>query len=112
MSIQNTAIPGSLTPTTIYSSTGSTAITTLIFCNTYTYDPANPATGTTTLTLHVIPSGGSRGPANMILNAMPIPAGETFTFDTEKVVLDNSDTVVALASAANLSATVSYMSVV
>jgi hypothetical protein len=111
MAIQNTAIPGSLTPTSIYISSGNTAVTTTIFCNTNVYSSGSPATGTIELTLHVIPSGDSRGPENMILNALPIPAGETFTFDTEKVVLENGDKLMALASAANLSATVSYMSV-
>lgn len=111
MAIQNTAISGSLSPTPIYTSTGNTAITTTIFCNTNVYNPASPATGTIELTLHAIPSGDSRGPENMILNAMPISAGETFTFDTEKLVLENGDTFVALADSANLSATVSYMSV-
>ena len=111
MAIQNTAIPGSLTPTTIYTSSGDTAITTTIFCNTNVYNPASPATGTIELTLHVIPSGDSRGPENMILNALPIPAGETFTFDTEKVVLESGDKLTALASDVNLSSTVSYMSV-
>jgi hypothetical protein len=111
MAIQNTAIATGMSPTTIYNSSGATAITTTIFCNTNVYSSGSPATGTIELTLHVIPSGDARGAANMILNALPIPAGETFTFDTEKVVLENGDTLVALASAANLSATVSYMSV-
>ena len=111
MAIQNTAIATGMSPTTIYNSSGATAITTTIFCNTNIYNSGSPTANTVELTLHVIPSGGSRGPANMILNAMPIPAGETFTFDTEKMVLETGDTFVALASAANLSATVSYMSV-
>ena len=111
MAIQNTAIPGSLTPTNIYTSSGNTAITTTIFCNTTVYDPLSPATGTIKLTLHVIPSGDSRGSENMILNELPIPAGETFTFDTEKIVLENGDKLTALASDVNLSSTVSYMSV-
>jgi hypothetical protein len=110
MAIQNTAIPAS-TPTAIYSSTGVTAVTTTIFCNTNVYNPATPTANTVELTLHVIPSGDARGAANMILNALPIPAGETFTFDTEKVILENNDTMVVLTSAANLSATVSYMDV-
>ena len=111
MAIQNTAIPGSSTPTTIYSSTGTTAVTTTIFCNTNAYNPASPAANTIELTLHIIPSGDARGAANMILNALPIPAGETFTFDTEKVILENNDTMVVLADDSNLSATVSYMDV-
>jgi hypothetical protein len=111
MAIQNTAIPGSSSPTTIYTSSGETAITTLIFCNTNAFNPALPTANTIELTLHVIPSGGSRSNTNMILKAIPIPAGETFTFDTEKVVLANGDFLVALADNANLSATISYMSV-
>ena len=110
MAIQNTAIPAT-TPTTIYTSSNETAITTLIFCNTTAYNPATPTADTVKLTLHAVPYGNPVGDDNMIINEMPIPAGETFTFDTEKMVLENGDYLRVIADVSGLSATVSYMSV-
>lgn len=111
MAISNSSIAATPTPTTIYTSSGQTAITTLIFCNTSLYNSGSPTANTTELTLHVVPNGGARGTGNMIVNALPIPAGETYTFDTEKLILASGDSVIAIASAANLTATISYMSV-
>ena len=42
-------------------------------CNTDSADHA--------VTLHLVASGGAVGKANMILNALPIPAGETISED-------------------------------
>jgi len=48
----------------------------------------------------------------MIVNNLKIPAGETFTFDTEKLVLSTGDTIRALATVNGaLSATVSSLRV-
>jgi hypothetical protein len=109
MAILSTAVGTS--QTSLYTSSGDTAITTLIFCNTVAYNPAAPASGTGLLTVHLLKQGQGRGSTNMIINAMPIPAGETFTFDTEKVILETGDSVVALSDVTTISATISYMSV-
>jgi len=91
------------------------AITTVIVCN--TYDPNLPDAGARTdvFDLHIIKSGQALGPINMIARAIELPAGETFTFDTEKVVLDPGDKVAFVggtaAAASTLSATVSYLEV-
>ena len=111
MAITTALLAASPSANTIYSSTGNTAITTLIFCNTNQFNAGAPTANTVTLTLHIVPNATSAGPGNMIVNQLPIPAGETFTFDTEKVILTQGDSVVAFASAANLSAVISYMSV-
>lgn len=111
MAISNSSIAATPTNTTIYSSTGDTAIITLIFCNTSLYNPSTPTADTTELSVYVVPQGNAVGTSNMIINALPIPAGETFTFDTEKMVLSQGDSIVAIASAANITATISYMSV-
>jgi hypothetical protein len=112
MSLANIQIAASPTLTTVYTSSPSagstaTAITTLIFCNTASPDP----TISTTLTLYAVPNGGAAGISNMILNALAIPNGETFTFDTEKLVLSSGDAIYAIASTTNITATISYMSV-
>lgn len=111
MAITATAIATSPTNTTIYSSSGNTAITTLIFCNTNVYNPVSPTANTVNLTLYMVPNGSSANSTNMIVNQLPIPAGETFTFDTEKVVMASGDSVIATSSASGLSCTISYMSV-
>lgn len=110
MAITNTSI--GTTSTTIYTSSGTSAITTVIICNTATYDPNNPTTGLTYLSLHAVKSGNTAGTVNKIVNQLPIPAGETVNFDTEKLVLDNGDFLVAYsASPANLVSTVSSLPV-
>jgi hypothetical protein len=101
MAIVNTAILA--TNTTLYTSSGNNAITTVIICNTGSNDR--------TLTLHAVPSGGSVGAVNMIVNALAVPAGDTVSFDQEKMVLSNGDSLVAVGSDTGLSATVSTLPV-
>jgi hypothetical protein len=101
MAIVNTAILS--TNTTLYTSSGNNAITTVIICNTGVVDR--------TLTLHAVPSGGSAGTVNMIVNALIVPAGDTVSFDQEKMVLSNGDSLVAVGSDTGLSATVSTLPV-
>jgi hypothetical protein len=101
MAIVNTAILA--TNTTLYTSAGNNAITTVIICNTGGNDR--------TLTLHAVPSGGSAGAVNMIVNALVVPAGDTVSFDQEKMVLSNGDSLVAVGSDTGLSATVSTLPV-
>jgi len=99
MSVQCTAI--NTTNTTLYTSSGNSAITTVIVTNLNAYSAGTPTVGTTNLSLFVVPGGGTPNYSNMIVNALPVVASETFTFDNEKVVLSNGDTLVALASGAS-----------
>jgi hypothetical protein len=101
MAIVNTAILA--TNTTIYTSTGNNAITTVIICNTGSNDR--------TLTLHAVPSGSSASSTNMIVNALIVPAGDTVSFDQEKMVLSNGDSLIAVGSNTGLSSTVSTLPV-
>lgn len=78
------------------------AVTCLIFCN---IDNSNDVN----LDLAATPSGGN---LVKMINSLTIPAGETFTFDTEKLVLSTGDTITATASFNNrLVVTVSSMRV-
>lgn len=80
------------------------AVTCLIFCN-YSNDDVS-------LMLHVVPRGLTPLPDNKVIHDLLIPAGETFTFDTEKLVLNTGDYIRAIASSVGrLSATVSSMRV-
>lgn len=113
MAITSVAIGA--TNTTIYSSSGNNAITTVIVCNKIAFDPANPTSNQSKLKLYAVPNvGGVAGtPAdlNLIVNDLPIPAGETVTFDQEKMVLVTGDTLVAVADNTNLVVTVSTLPV-
>jgi hypothetical protein len=80
-----------------------TIITTVIICNTGVADR--------TLTLHAVPNGGSVGAVNMIVNALIVPAGDTVSFDQEKLVLGTGDQLQAVASDSGLTATVSILAV-
>jgi hypothetical protein len=110
MAIVNTTITGS--NTTIYTSSGNNAITTIIVCNTSAFNPASPTANQSLLYLYAVPSGGTAGTGNIIVNGLPVPAGETVSFDQEKMVLANGDFIVAKTdSASNLVATVSTLAV-
>ena len=94
MAISSTLVAN--TNTTIYTSTVSgsqigNAITCLMFCN-YT------SSTTATVTVYVVPNGGSATNTTMIVNALSIPGGETVSLDQEKLVLGSGDFIVAVAS--------------
>jgi hypothetical protein len=72
----------------------------LIVSNLNPYSAATPTTGQSNLNLFIVPGGGTPNFANMIVSALPLPAGETFTFDNEKIIMSNGDTLVATSSAA------------
>lgn len=97
MAIANVGInsTSAATATQIYSSSGNNAITTIIVCNTH-------ASSTINLTLYAVPSGKtpSANPETTIVNALAIPAGETVSFDQEKMVLGNGDQIDGIASIA------------
>lgn len=112
MAITNVGITGTTaaSPTQIYSSSGSNAITTIIVCNT--------SNTSINLNLYAVPSGKtpSANPETTIVSQLAIPAGETVSFDQEKVVLSNGDQISAVASVAysagsGLVATVSTLAV-
>lgn len=105
MAITNSAITA--TGTDIFTAGGSGqehAVTCVIFCNISTSDAV--------LTVHVIPNGGLVSNTNRIINELTVPAKETFTFDTEKMILNSGDKFYATADSNNrLVVTVSHMRV-
>ena len=98
----------------IYTSVGNNAITTVIICNTAVFDPLNPTDNQVKLSLYAVPNGGSAtSPAanTKIVNELVVPAGETVSFDQEKMVLSDGDMLVAKGDVVNLVATVSTLAV-
>jgi hypothetical protein len=88
---------------------GEYAVTNIMFCNVSGADA--------TLDLHVVENNGTASDTNKVIYELLIPAKETFTFDTEKLVLNQTDFVRAVTKVATVptsnvvSATVSYMRV-
>lgn len=110
MAIANTQV--GLTNTTLLTvpADKSYAITTLMVCNTANYDSGGA--NDSSFDLFFVPSGQSIGATNQIVNNLNVAGADTFTFDTEKVILDAGDKIVLVCQApANLSATVSYLEV-
>jgi len=79
------------------------AITNILVCN---FD----ASTTGTFSLYLIPSGESADDNNTVIKNLDLPPEETFTFDTERIILDPGDKVSFEASSV-LSMTISYMEV-
>lgn len=103
MAIYNTTITATLagSANTLASGSGQRAITTVIICNTGGTDQ--------TVTLYAIPGGGTASSSNMIVNALNVPAGDTVSFDQEKMVLSTGDELKAICSGAGLTATISTL---
>jgi hypothetical protein len=84
---------------------GENAVTCVIFCNTSLDTDAE-------VSLWVVPAAIAAGDANMVLNTLSVPAGETFSLDTERFILENGDSIQAQASQDTIiTCTVSYVQV-
>lgn len=100
--ITNTVVP-SATTAQIFLASGQQAITTMIFCNT-------SASSDSTLNVYVVPFGSNATPSTQIMKTVPVPAGETFVLDSERLILENGDAIYAQASVNNIiTATVSSL---
>ena len=109
--------------TTVYTSTGVNAIVTMAVCNTGTPNAGDETVNSATLDLFLVASGDSPDTVgkvgapgtytgNQIVSKLIVPAGETIFFSDEKIVLENGDRVIAVASSSNLlSVTVSTLTV-
>jgi hypothetical protein len=100
------------------------AITTIMVCN--VADPNDSTVSFAEFDMHLSKFGDTANPTNKVINRLELPAGETFTFDSEKIILDSGDRIIFVASPAidnslpsadplfqvtNISATVSFLEV-
>jgi len=84
--------------TVVFTAVGDKMIATMIFCNTENPDPFNEDNNMVYLDLHLVKGGGgvmSASKSNQIIKALAVPAGETVFFDTERIVLQDTDEVIA-----------------
>lgn len=110
MAISNASVTSSASA--IYTSSGDNAITTIIFCNTSTYVPATPTLNQSLLYVYAVPVSGTADSSTIIVNGLPIPAGETVSLDQEKMVLSTGQAIWAKTdSLSNITATISTLPV-
>lgn len=88
--ITNARIQSAVT-TQLFLSSGENAITTIFFCNTSAVDDAE-------IDLYVVPAAGTYGTPTQVMSNLQIPAGETFVFDMEKLVLEDAAAIWAKSS--------------
>ena len=74
------------------------------FCNTH-------ATDADSITVYAVPNTGSAGDNNTIIKSAEINATDTLTFDTEKLLLDDGDSLIGVCTTGTISATASYTDV-
>ena len=102
MTIKNTTL--GTAATTIYTSSGETALTTMYFCNT--------SPGELTFNIYAVPAGDTAGPSNIIYYALQIAPTDTFVLDAERLILEDGDSIVANATiSGSIVSTVSSVSV-
>jgi len=98
--------------TTVYTSSGNNAITTIIVCNTGTVDLTDETVRASDLDLYLVPNSSSATEATRIISKLTIPAGETVFFSEERMVLDGGDEIyVGTSSASKIAVTVSSLAV-
>jgi hypothetical protein len=96
----------STTTSSVYTSSGNTAITWLSL--------ANYGAGNITANVHVVPSGGTANSINKVLASIQITTLDTYQLysGAEKLLLSNGDTVQVDASAnSSVGAVTSYTSI-
>jgi hypothetical protein len=100
--------------------TGKTyAITSIMVCNTYSPNDPNPETHDASFDMHFVMSGETiDNQRSIVVRELNLPAGETFTFDSEKIVLSAGDKLsfvvqpgIYAGGATDLAAMVSYLEV-
>jgi len=103
MAIINQQLANTYTPITVPN--GKTwAITNILVCN---QDLVN----TFVFDIHLVPNGDPiSNSVTRVINNLSLGATETFSFDTEKIVLEEGDSITFLGNVA-LSATISYLEV-
>jgi len=94
------------------------AITTIMVCNTYDPNDVNAGSNTASFDMHLRKSGQPlNNSVTTVVRELELPAGETYTFDTEKVILDQGEEVSFVAQpdigagTTNLAVSVSYLEV-
>lgn len=82
------------TPTEIYKSDGMNAVVVAYFCNTGT----NPVQ----LSLYIVRESGTANDTSIIYKNINLTAEDTYLLDTEKIILDNNESLHASCTVADV----------
>jgi hypothetical protein len=89
------------TPTAIFTSSGTSVITAMYYCN------IDPSTANA-FSVWLVQNGGVHSNTNVIYNNVAVVAKDTYVVDREKIVLENGDSIYAYGNVNNvISATIS-----
>jgi hypothetical protein len=109
MAILSTSLDTTATPISPLLS-GDSAITVMMFCNLNEPDPLDVTAGRQYVSIYAVASGDTPNTTNLIANEVPIDAGDTFTFSSERLVLGAGDQIQASTTDSGLvSVTLSYV---
>lgn len=93
-------IPGTTitSPTTVYTSSGTNAVTTIILCNTGTPSLTDESSNSIDVNIYLVSPNGSSdntttGNGSLVVSKLTVPAGETVFFSEERIVLSDGDLV-------------------
>ena len=98
MAIKSSFIETTGTDLVTVPSSENWAITTIIICNTFAVDPTDDQVGKASFDLHLFQDGASATDVNRVINGLELQAGETFTFDSEKIILSEGEKIYAIAT--------------
>lgn len=86
------------------------AVTTILFSN---YATSTTSVNDSSFDMHVIQgAGGVKSDTNKVLNNVSMPAQETFSFNIERLILEEGDRIVLISPDSDkLNATISYLEV-
>lgn len=103
------------TPTTVYVSSGSNAVTTIALCNTGTPDLTDETVNSIDVNIYLVAPNGTYADnrtvnaGSLIVSKLTVPAGETVFLSEERIVLSDTDYVAVGYSPSTGAATVSNL---
>lgn len=115
MALENATLTNTQTDVLVVPANKIYAITSIMVCNTYSPSGTSPENETANFDMHFLKNNQPLANSQTtVIRELELPAGETFTFDSEKVVLEGGEKLSFVgdaSNAANLSVSVSYLEV-
>jgi hypothetical protein len=102
MTVKSTVLSETILPVLAVAQGQQYAVTSMFYCN-YTDEESF-------IDVYIVASGKTPSNENKIIHNLLISPGDTFTFDTEKIILDSIDSIQAKATG-DVSCTISYVRV-
>lgn len=99
----STVVTAPTAATSVYTSSGDSAITTMYFCN--------PTAVTITANIFLVKSGFVANGMNKTYSNIQIASDDTLILETERLLFETADFIAANASPSGLVTTVSYSAV-